>query len=238
METIEGKLKAVKGRFQEGSKQYNAARYIVRQNREILKEEQEKICQEIPIADKTLQGVFTWLRKMNLYPPDTSNSPSNPESSEETLHHIPEAPQIPLQEYATLEDLMSIRKDIQYLAAVISGEPTSNPGNYEEEEEPEVDQPHEMDVVQPEEMELIQPMELNIRDPSLTRKTIWLEPKTAMYYDMAREGTFANYAGSREMCPFIQFEKGTLSDFVNIIVDDYFNRNFNAGVGLLSRRYA
>ncbi|GAG60970.1 unnamed protein product, partial [marine sediment metagenome] len=97
---------------------------------------------------------------------------------------------------------MSIRKDIQYLAAVIGGEPTSNPGNYEEEEE--------MELVQPIEMDLIPPEEMDIQDPSLTRKSIWLKPKTAMYFDMAREGIFANYVGSREIGPFTQF-KGNLS---------------------------
>jgi len=233
LETIEGKLKAVKERFQEGSKQYNAARYIIRQNREILKEEQEKICEQIPIADKTLQGVFTWLRKMKLYPPDTSNRPSNLEVSEKPLTQVPETPQPHLQEYATLEDLNDLKNtlsnDIRYLAAVISGEAPSNPDNPVEYDE-------EIELIQPQEMELIQPEEGFIQDPSLNRHSIWLKPKTSMYFDMARQGIFSNYADSRDLGPFTQF-KGNLSDFFNLIVDDYFIRNYNADIGLLMRRY-
>ncbi|GAG61389.1 unnamed protein product, partial [marine sediment metagenome] len=118
------------------------------------------------------------------------------------------------------------------------GAPVSNPGNYAVEEEQEVNQPHEMDLVQPEEIDVVQPMEMGIQETSQIRRTILMNPKTAMYFDMAREGAFTNYDGSREMCPFINFEKGTHSDFFNLIVDDYFNRLFNAGLGLLSRRFA
>ena len=57
-----------------------------------------------------------------------------------------------------------------------------------------------------------------------------------MYFDMARQGVFANYAGTREPGPFAQFD-GNLSDFFNLIVDDYFVRNYYADIGLTMRRY-
>jgi len=83
---------------------------------------------------------------------------------------------------------------------------------------------------------VIQPEEGFIQDPSLTRHSVWLKPKTQMYFDMARQGVFANYADTKELGPFTQFD-GNLSDFFNIIVDDYFIRNYYADIGLLMRRY-
>ena len=103
----------------------------------------------------------------------------------------------------------------------MSGENPSNPGEDEEEED----------------IEIIPPEEMLIEDPSLTRHSVWLKPKTQMYFDMSRQGVFSNYEGTREMGPFTQFN-GNLSDFFNIIVDDYFIRNYNADIGILMRRYA
>ena len=224
MSDIEGKLEAIEVRFQKGSKQYDAARYIVRQNRKIPKDEQEKICQEIPIAKKSLQGLFTELRKMGLYPPQkVSDKPHRRlalEEPEETSHHALEAPQPPLQEYATKEDFETLRDSINFLASVISGGDPSNPGESEEEEA----------------IELIQPEGMFIQDASMNRASVYLKPKTQMYFDMARQGVFANYAGTREPGPFAQFD-GNLSDFFNIIVDDYFIRNYYADIGLTMRRY-
>ena len=224
MSDIEGKLEAIEVRFQKGSKQYDAARYIVRQNRKIPKDEQEKICQEIPIAEKTLQGLFTELKKMGLYPPQkVSDKPHRRlarEEPEESSHHALEAPQPPLQEYATKEDFETLRDSINFLASVISGGDPSNPGESEEEEA----------------IELIQPEGMFIQDASMNRASVYLKPKTQMYFDMARQGVFANYAGTREPGPFAQFD-GNLSDFFNIIVDDYFIRNYYADIGLTMRRY-
>ena len=224
MSDIEGKLEAIENRFKKDSKQYQAARYIVRQNRKIPKDEQEKICQEIPIAKKSLQGLFTELRKMGLYPPqetsDISKRPPAPERPQETSHHIPEAPQPPLQEYASKEDFETLRNSINFLASVISGEDPSNPGEPEEE----------VDI------EVITPEGMFVQDASLTRASVYLKPKTQMYFDMARQGVFANYAGTREPGPFAQFD-GNLSDFFNLIVDDYFLRNYYADIGLTMRRF-
>ena len=235
MSDIEARLEIVNERFREGTKRYEAARYIVRQNREITTDERKALVNEIPIGYKTLQGLFTELRKMGLYPPKpitpiAQPAPTPQITTSDTVEE-PQHPQTPQPEYASIHDLNALRKDIQYLAAVING--NGNPPPVEPEytvrEEPENEEPQEI--------ELLQPTELDIQDPSLTRHSIWLKPKTQMYFDMARQGIFANYVGTRDLGPFTQF-KGNLSDFFNVIVDDYFLRNYNADIGLLMRRYA
>jgi len=233
---IEARLEIVNEGFREGTKRYEAARYIVRQNREITTDERKALVDEIPIGYKTLEGLFTKLRKMGLYPPQPSIPIAQPAPTPQivTSDMVPEPqhPQPQLQpEYASLHDLNALRKDIQYLAAVINGNGNPLPvePEYTVREEPETEEPQEI--------EISPPTELNIQDPSLTRHSIWLKPKTQMYFDMARQGIFANYVGTRDLGPFTQF-KGNLSDFFNVIVDDYFLRNYNADIGLLMRRYA
>jgi len=223
MSTIDKSLKIIAKKFQKDSKRYLAARYIVKQNRKIPKNERDAICDQIPIAKTTLRDLFTELRKLKLYPPqetsDISYNPPTPEMPEETSHHVPEAPKPPLQEYATKEDFETLKNSINYLASVISGEPSSNPDESEED------------------IEVIPPEEVFIQEPSLTKTSIYLKPKTQLYFDMSRQGVFANYAGSRELGPLTQFD-GNLSDFFNTVVDDYFLRNYNADIGILMRRYA
>lgn len=236
MSDIEARLEIINEGFREGTKRYEAARYIVRQNREITTDERKALVDEIPIGAKTLEGLFTKLRKMGLYPPQPIAPIAQPaptpqiatsDAVAEPQHPEPQ----PQPEYASLHDLNALRKDIQYLAAVINGNGNPLPvePEYEVIEEPENEEPQEI--------ELNPPTELNIQDPSLTRHSIWLKPKTQMYFDMARQGIFANYVGTRDLGPFTQF-KGNLSDFFNVIVDDYFLRNYNADIGLLMRRYA
>jgi len=249
---IEAKLEAIEGHFRKGSKRLEAARYIVRQNRIITSDERKAIIQEIPISYKTLQGLLTKLRKMGVYPPqansDIPNHPQPPENPQETSQ-AHQNTQPPLHDYVMKKDFDAkfeiLNDTIHNLASLFNEDPPANPGNYEKEEEMQLIQPVEMELIQPVEMELIQPVEMEliqpvdrtIQDPSITRKSIWLKPKTAMYFDMARQGLFANYVGTRDMSPFTQFD-GNLSDFFNIIVDDYFIRLFNADIGLLMRRYA
>ena len=151
-------------------------------------------------------------------------------TSTDAIHHSVSAP-IEVPQYATKEDFDTLLTSINYLASVVNGEPIiptpyANDPPYEEE-------PEEAQL----EVDLMTPEELNIQDPSLTRHSIWLKPKTQMYFDMARQGIFANYVGTRDLGPFTQFN-GNLSDFFNIIVDDYFLRNYNADIGILMRRYA
>lgn len=233
MSDVEAKLKAVESHFRKGFKSYDAARYIVRANREIPEDEKRAICQEIPIALKTLEGVFTKIKKLGLYPPqetsDTLKSPSTPERPQEASHQVPEVRQPPL-EYATKEDFETLRNStkedfeaivnsINNLASLMNRDPPFNPGGYEKED---------IDVIQTEEG--------SIRNPSLTTKQMYIKPKTWMYFDMTREGVFSTYADSREMSPFADFN-GDISDFFNTLADDYFIRLFNADIGLLMRRY-
>jgi len=228
MFTVEEKLEAVEKRFKKTSKRYKAARYIIRQNRRIPKDEQKAICQEIPIKPKTLEGLFTELRKMGLYPPqEIDQAPEHPQLPQEPSPQIPEDIQPPKEpEYATIEDLNLLKDSIKHLSAVLSG---SNPPAPDEPEEDE-----DEDTIQPEDIDLIPTEELSIQDPSLTPKRVWFKPKTIMYFDLTRQGIFSSYADADELGPLTKF-KGNLSDFINIIADDYFIRNYNIDIGLLPR---
>ena len=224
MSDIETKLAAIDVRFRNPSKQRDAARYIILKNRTIPKDEREAICEQIPIAPSTLRDLFTELKKLGLYPPQkTVEVPERapaPEKPQEASYHATENPPPPLQEYATKEDFEILRNSINHLASVIGGEDPLNPGESEEEEYREGTPPDGM----------------FIQEASLTRASVYLKPKTQMYFDMARQGVFVNYAGTREPGPFAQFD-GNLSDFFNLVVDDYFLRNYYADIGLTMRRY-
>lgn len=242
MLSIEDKLKVVEARFRRGKKGYQAARYIVRKNGKILEEEKAALVQEIPIAAKTLEGVFTKLKKLGLYgdtvedihigtPPTILEvSPETPRlPPQESRHTYPDLPQESQEmKYVTMEDFEEFREGIsESLNKTIHnflGSLTNDGFETEESVEGEQD------------FEIIQPDELAIRDPSLTRKSIWLKPKTQMYFDLARQGIFVTYADNNEIGPFRGFE-GNLSDFFNTVVDDYFLRLYNADIGILMRRY-
>jgi len=123
-----------------------------------------------------------------------------------------------------MEDFDELKNDfkdnIQFLVSAIRGDITEEEGDYNDDR-----------YIPP-----VPPTELEIRDPSLMRKTIWFKPKATMYYDLARQGVFHTYTGSSDVGPLSGF-KGNLSDFINVVIDDYFVRNFNADIGLLMRRY-
>jgi len=238
--SIEDKLRLVNKKFRRGSKTYEAARYIVRHNRELDENEREAICKETGIRPKTLYGILSKLKKLNLYDPygDLEAKILNPEiasNSQENLEYSPleqeeeidsqEEEENIVEKYATIEDLNSLRDGLQSsfnkLASVILGEPET------EEEEAYIN-----DKL----IEIATPDDMLIGDPSLTRKSVWLKPKTQMYFDLTRQGFFTNYSGSNEVSVLSGF-KGNLSDFVNSIIDDYFVRNYNADIGVLARRY-
>ncbi len=236
MLTLEEKYEAIDDRFKNPSKARDAARYIVNKNLKIKSEERKAIIEAIPIKRKTLEGVFTELRKLNLYPPQKKvEAPKRapvPKKPKENSQHAPENPPPPLQEYATREDFETLRnstienfetltQSISGLASLFNEDTPPNPGKTEEEGEIDV-RPQE---------------EIVIQDASLTRANIFLKPKTQMLFDMARQGVFVNYAGTREPGPFAEFD-GNLSDFVNMLADDYFSRNYYAEIGLTMRRYA
>lgn len=230
MASIEDKLKTVDNKFRRGSKSYKAARYIVRQNRELPKEEGEALIEELEITPKSLEYVITKLRNLGLYTFDVDleeYEPDIPDAEEPIVTEIAEIQDtIPKEnDYATIEDLNSLRDGLQsslnQLTSAILGEP-----------ETEDEEAYMSDRL----VEISTPDDMLIGDPSLTRKSIWLKPKTQMYFDLARQGIFTSYAGSGEISVLNGFD-GNLSDFFNSIIDDYFVRNFNADIGILMRRY-
>lgn len=233
MASIEDKLDKVDNKFRRGSKAYKVARYIVRQNRELPKEEEDALIRELDINRKALQYVTNKLRDLGLYTFDIDLEEYEPdiqyeefeqvENQEENMSNIPKLPKD--NNYATIEDLNNLKEGLQaslnQLTSAILGEP-----------ETEEDEAYISDRM----LEISTPDEMSIGDPSLTRKSIWLKPKTQMYYDLARQGIFTSYAGSNEISVLNGFN-GNLSDFFNAIIDDYFVRNFNADIGILMRRY-
>ena len=230
MASIEEKLNIVDSKFRKGSKSYKAARYIVRQNRELPKDEELALIGELEITPKSLEYVITKLRNLNLYTFDIDLEEYEPDIQEVEEEPVYEAIEPPItipkdNNYATIEDLNNLKEGLQaslnQLTSAILGEP--------EDEEEEA-------YISDRLVEISTPDEMSIGDPSLTRKSIWLKPKTQMYYDLARQGLFTSYAGSNEMSILNGFN-GNLSDFFNSIIDDYFVRNFNADIGILMRRY-
>ena len=224
-------------RFRRGSKSYQAARYIVQHEDEIDEENKEIIASEINMAPKTLAGVFSKLRKLGLYGmgdnidlggellPDYSNQdeqdqPEIPQQETQVAQHQPQNPQV---QYVTFEDFDELKDDISNninrLISAINGEDPEGEAYLDDR----------LEAPAP-------PQEMTIEDPSLMRKTIWFKPKATMYYDLAKQGVFHTYVGSNDIGPLSRFN-GNLSDFVNMVIDDYFVRNYNADIGLLMRRY-
>ncbi len=230
----EFKLKVVDGLFRPGTKRNQAARYIVRKNREIPKDEQGAIEEQIPIGGSTLEGVFTKLRKAGLYGSDAWTPSDLPQEKPPIQEYKPPLERsIPLQpqenKYVTIEDFNEFKEGFN---ESLNNALTKFIGNISDNgADPEPVMEEEQEYVIPE------PGEMMIRDPSLTRKGVWLKPKTEMYFDLARQGIFVAYADDNRIGPFNEFD-GNLSDFVNMVVEDYFIRNYNADIGVMMRRYA
>lgn len=69
--------------------------------------------------------------------------------------------------------------------------------------------------------------EVMYADPSLILTRFWLRAKNAMWFDMAKNGAF-----SQE--PLRDFA-GNLSDFINVVIEDYFKIRYGAGLGIIRR---
>ncbi len=233
MSSPEFKLKVVDGLFRPGSKRNQAARYIVRKNREIPKDEQGAMEEEIPIGGSTLEGVFTKLRKAGLYGSEVWTPPDIPQERppiQEVRHTPQELPQINQEnKYVTIEDFNEFKEGFNESLNKALNNFIGNISNNGADPEPPREEEPEYDIPLPN--------DLMIRDPSLTRKGVWLKPKTQMYFDLARQGIFVAYADDNRIGPFNEFD-GNLSDFFNIVVDDYFIRNYNADIGVMMRRYS
>ncbi len=233
LSSLEFKLKVVDGLFRPGSKRNQAARYIVRKNREIPKDEQGAIEEQIPIGGSTLEGVFTKLRKAGLYGSEAwtpSEIPQERPPVPEYRTLVGGVPQRPEEnKYVTIEDFNEFKDGFNDSLNNALNKFIGNISNNGADPEPVREEETEYDIPLPNEM--------MIRDPSLTRKGVWLKPKTQMYFDLARQGIFVAYADDNKIGPFNEFD-GNLSDFFNMVVDDYFIRNYNADIGVMMRRYA
>lgn len=244
MADIEAKLKAIDDRFRNPSKQRDAARYIVRQNRKITKDEQEKICQEIPIAASTLRDLFTELRKMDLYPPQETSDRSDRlptiERPQEESQHVPEAHE-PSLEYATKEEFETLKNSINYLASVIGGKAPSNPGELASVIRGEA--PSNLDETE-EDIEMMYPEERYIQEGSWSRESVLLQPITQILYDSTKNRDFGDYPGTSKTDPFKDWKedddgkhkKLTWSDFLNILVPEFYFQLYGVSIEMTARR--
>jgi len=243
--TLEEKLEAIDDRFRNPSKQRDAARYIVRKNRKITSEERKAICQEIPIKKKTLQGLFTELRKMDLYPPqkteDIPKRPLAPERPQETSHRAPDDPLPPQPEYATKEDFETLKNSINFLASVIGGEAPSNPGELASVIRGEA--PSNLDETE-EDIEMMYPEERYIQEGSWSRESVLLQPITQILYDSTKNRDFGDYPGTSKTDPFKDWKekddgkhkKLTWSDFLNILVPEFYFQLYGVSIEMTARR--
>jgi hypothetical protein len=230
--SLEEKLALVEKNFRRTSKSYDAARYIVRQQREIDDDEKEAICSEFGIAYKTLSYIFTRLKKLKLYgiiqdeqvkqKAALSKEPiieveTEPEPSKET-QEIQEAQHTP--QYVSRQDFEIFQKNIansiNALTALLNNdelEPITEEEDYVTEDPPIMEAPgHAI-----------------LEEATMKQMGTWIKAKNLLYYDFARQGYFR---GALE-----DFE-GNWSDFVNTVIEDYFKTVNNVGIGILSRRFA
>jgi len=239
MKGLEEKLLAVEGLFRRGSKGLQCAVEVVRKGRRISMDERSLICEKVGCSLKTLEGALTKLRKAGLYgstdeplttekPIKTQEVESITEESRPTPKEEPE-PKVEVEEfeepeekYVTVEDFNQF---VGELKAVMGITPI---------QEPEA----EADYVE-EQFEAPTPERVELQQASMKQMGTWIEAKNLIYFDFARNGAFG---GALE-----DFD-GLWSDFVNIVIDDYFRSactrdgpcqyRMNVGLGLLSKRFA
>jgi len=224
LSTLQDKYEAIDDRYRTPSKARDAARYIVRMDHTITTEERKAIIAEIPINRKTLEGVLTELRKLNLYPPQkTAEDPKRApvlEKPQESSHHSIENPPPPLQEYAMREDFETLRNSTtenfellkesvnnlaslmnEELPAILGGEPPSNPeigiadrDNIVEVIDPSMDLERENPLVTM--VDSVIELEGNI----ISRKSVGFTSKSLLLFDLVRKkgfrGNFADFVNS------------------------------------------
>ena len=226
MSTLEDKLRIVDLNFREGSKSYNAARYIVRQQRDITNEEKDAICQELGLSSKTLNYVFGRLKKLKLYgvvteeqikaKADLLKPPMTEPEQEEDLYQ----PAQHASQFVTRQDFEVFQKNISdsinSLAALLNNDELEP---IVEEEEYVAEDPRIMEA----------PGHAKIEDASMKQMGTWIKAKNLLYYDFAREGYFRGALDGFD---------GNWSDFVNLVIEDYFRTVNNVGIGILRREFA
>jgi hypothetical protein len=68
-----------------------------------------------------------------------------------------------------------------------------------------------------------------LTDPSLILTSFWLRSQNSIWYDLTKRKAFGQP-------PLRDFpENGNISDFINLVVDDYFKRVYQAGLGVIRR---
>lgn len=138
--------------------------------------------------------------------------PIDPSTNEkaETEEEKPASKNLP--EYST--EITEMRSEIDNLNKIIitltgdSGKPLSFPASEPKRSE--------------------EKMEITV-EPSMKQIGTWVYAKNQLLYDFARAGSFDGA---------LKNFRGNWSDFVNLVLEAYFKDKFNAGVGLLSRRFA
>ena len=186
------------------------------------------------LSTNTVGGVFSKLSSLGLLgttpithitPSRKDNKPTSPLSQQDVASHTSpiDSESTSNQEFATRADLERLETAIFGLAELLNDEE----GDEDDEDSQDPDDPTQVNHPQPP----MTPQEQRtiLDDSSMKQMGTWVFAKNLLYFDFAKQGTFG---GALE-----KFD-GNWSDFVNIVIEDYFVRTSNVGIGLLSRKFA
>jgi len=242
--SIGEKLREVDNLFRMGSKSHSAAVEVVTANRELSKTEKQALCAKLGISLKTLGYVLTKLRKAGLYGPNAIAEVLSKHKEElENLKEVEAEPKIEtevnkepreerppsttseqVQEFVTRKEFEQLVSEIRALSSVLMGQ-TQEPAYTAFQEAPQYNEA--MENNNPE--DTVEPLaeEAELTDVSMKQMGTWVKAKNLLFFDLAREGAFGGVLADFN---------GNWSDFVNLVIEDYFRR-MGVGVGLLSRRF-
>jgi len=244
---IQDKLKALDGLFRRGSKSHAAAAEVLMADKELSKAERQLICAKIGISPKTLGYVLTRLRKAGLYGPNViaevlSKDKVEPEESKEVEveskvekdieketreEQTSSTPPKQVNDFVTRQEFEQLVSEIRALSAVLMGQNPDTAPNIPYEASLHEDPPQLAASWNP--VEPIEPgiEEAELSDVSMKQMGTWVKAKNLLFFDLAKEGAFGGALAGFN---------GNWSDFVNLVIEDYFKR-MGVGVGLLSRRF-
>ena len=201
--------------------------------------EKTEVGYEFGILSSTVSGVFSKLNQLGLLG-NTPISPSmdnrsqllddsqqsddahNQLSTDNHPNVASHTPTIDLEsassqeEYATRADLERLETAIVGLSELLTDEKDEESNEYPEES-------YQEQGPLPEQTRAI------LEESSMKQMGTWIFAKNLLYFDFARQGAFGGV---------LEKFDGNWSDFVNIVIDDYFNQTSNVGIGLLSKRFA
>ena len=235
LSTLQDKYDVINAKFRIGSSSCDLAKSIVRQGLlTTTASEKKEVGKEFGLSPDTVGGVFTKLRSLGLLgtnapmPPIPPNTPSRENTSQplsssqqDVASHTPlEASETTSsQEFATKGDLERLETAIVGLTTLL--------GNDEDEEGSE--EYNESVEVSQEPPQIAEQTRTILEESSMKQMGTWIFAKNLLYFDFARQGAFGGVLENFD---------GNWSDFVNTVIDDYFNRTSNVGIGLLKRRFA